>query len=49
MPSREALRKPHHPDINIRWSKVTLTLTTHDAGGLTDKDFTLAEKFDLVG
>src|SRR5271166_2420018 len=28
----------HHPDIDIRWNKVTLTLTTHDAGGLTDKD-----------
>ena len=24
----------HHPDIDIRWNKVTLTLTTHDAGGL---------------
>jgi len=36
----------HHPDIDIRWNKVTLTLTTHDAGGLTDKDFALAKKFD---
>lgn len=36
----------HHPDIDIRWNKVTLTLTTHDAGGLTKKDFTLAGKFD---
>jgi len=33
----------HHPDIDIRYSKVTLTLTTHDAGGLTGKDFALAE------
>ncbi len=33
----------HHPDIDIRYSKVTLTLTTHDAGGLTAKDFALAE------
>ena len=32
----------HHPDIDIRWNKVTLALTTHDAGGLTDKDYTLA-------
>lgn len=32
----------HHPDIDIRWNKVTLTLTTHDAGGLTDKDYSLA-------
>jgi 4a-hydroxytetrahydrobiopterin dehydratase len=38
----------HHPDIDVRWNKVTLTLTTHDAGGLTDKDFKLAERFDRV-
>jgi 4a-hydroxytetrahydrobiopterin dehydratase len=36
----------HHPDIDIRWNKVTLALTTHDAGGLTKKDFALAKKFD---
>ena len=36
----------HHPDIDIRWNKVTLALTTHDAGGLTKKDFVLAKKFD---
>lgn len=36
----------HHPDIDIRYSKVTLTLTTHDAGGLTDKDFDLARRID---
>jgi 4a-hydroxytetrahydrobiopterin dehydratase len=36
----------HHPDIDIRWNKVTLTLTTHDAGGLSKKDFVLARKFD---
>lgn len=36
----------HHPDILIRWNKVTLTLTTHDAGGITDKDFELAAKAD---
>jgi 4a-hydroxytetrahydrobiopterin dehydratase len=36
----------HHPDIDIRWNKVTLALTTHDAGGLTEKDFLLAKKFD---
>jgi len=35
----------HHPDIDIRWNKVTLALTTHDAGGLTKKDFALAKKF----
>jgi 4a-hydroxytetrahydrobiopterin dehydratase len=36
----------HHPDIDIRWNKVTLTLTTHDAGGLTEKDFALARQID---
>lgn len=32
----------HHPDIMIRYNKVTLTVSTHDAGGLTEKDFELA-------
>ena len=36
----------HHPDVDIRWNKVTLALTTHDAGGLTQKDFALAKQFD---
>lgn len=38
----------HHPDIDIRWNKVTLTLMTHDAGGLTERDFALAQKFDRL-
>ena len=38
----------HHPDIDIRWNKVTLGLTTHDEGGLTQKDFELAAKFDRL-
>jgi 4a-hydroxytetrahydrobiopterin dehydratase len=38
----------HHPDIDIRWNKVTLALTTHDSGGLTEKDFALAKKFDAL-
>lgn len=38
----------HHPDIDIRWNKVTLVLTTHDAGGLTDNDVALAEKIDQL-
>lgn len=38
----------HHPDIDIRWNKVTLTLSTHDQGGLTEKDFDLARKFDRL-
>ena len=36
----------HHPDIDIRWNKVTLALTTHDAGGLSEKDFALARQCD---
>jgi len=36
----------HHPDLDVRWNKVTLALTTHDAGGLTQKDFALASQFD---
>ena len=36
----------HHPDIDIRFDQVTLVLTTHDAGGLTETDFTLAEQCD---
>ena len=38
----------HHPDIDIRWNKVTIALTTHDAGGLTQKDFDLARQFDRL-
>ncbi len=38
----------HHPDLDIRWNKVTLALTTHDAGGLTEKDFALAKQCDAL-
>jgi 4a-hydroxytetrahydrobiopterin dehydratase len=38
----------HHPDIQVRYNKVKLTLTTHDEGGLTGKDFELAEKIDRI-
>ncbi len=38
----------HHPDILVRYSKVTLTLTTHDAGGLTAADFDLAREVDRL-
>jgi len=44
--ARLAEKAWHHPDIDIRWNKVTLALTTHDQGGLTEKDFALAKKFD---
>jgi 4a-hydroxytetrahydrobiopterin dehydratase len=36
----------HHPDIDIRWNKVILALSTHSAGGLTEKDFALAEQIN---
>jgi 4a-hydroxytetrahydrobiopterin dehydratase len=36
----------HHPDIDIRWNKVKLSLTTHSAKGLTRLDFELAERLD---
>ena len=36
----------HHPDIDIRWNKVTLTLATHSEGGLTRYDFDLAKQID---
>jgi 4a-hydroxytetrahydrobiopterin dehydratase len=36
----------HHPDILVTYSKVTLTLTSHDAGGLTERDFRLAASID---
>jgi len=36
----------HHPDIDIRYAKVTLGLVTHDSGGLTSRDTRLAEEAD---
>lgn len=36
----------HHPDINIRYNVVEITLSTHSAGGITDKDFALARQID---
>lgn len=36
----------HHPDILIRYNKVTLTVSTHDAGGITERDFDLAKDAD---
>jgi len=38
----------HHPDIDIRYSKVRVALSTHSEGGLTDLDFELAEKIDTL-
>lgn len=39
----------HHPDVTIQWNKVTLTLSTHSAGGLTEKDFALAGQISGLG
>ena len=38
----------HHPDIDIRYTTVTLTLSTHDARGITEKDLELAEQIDFA-
>jgi 4a-hydroxytetrahydrobiopterin dehydratase len=38
----------HHPDIAIAWNKVTLTLSTHSAGGLTANDFALARQISAL-
>jgi len=38
----------HHPDIDIRYTAITMTLSTHSAGGLTAKDFDLAAKIDAA-
>ncbi len=40
--------KGHHPDLQVSWGLVVVELTTHDAGGLTDKDFELASLIDGV-
>jgi 4a-hydroxytetrahydrobiopterin dehydratase len=36
----------HHPDLAISWNTVTVTLSTHSEGGVTDNDFELAKKID---
>ncbi|HEX9829572.1 MAG TPA: 4a-hydroxytetrahydrobiopterin dehydratase [Bacteroidota bacterium] len=41
-----AEKMDHHPDIDIRWNAVHLTLSTHSAGGLTEYDFNLAKQID---
>ena len=46
--AKHAEQSGHHPDIDIRWNKVTLTLTTHSEGGLTEKDFKLARQVDRL-
>ncbi|MDQ2791743.1 MAG: 4a-hydroxytetrahydrobiopterin dehydratase [Pseudonocardiales bacterium] len=36
----------HHPDLEVSWGKLTVTFTTHHAGGLTESDFVMAAKID---
>jgi 4a-hydroxytetrahydrobiopterin dehydratase len=38
----------HHPDVDIRYTKITIMLSTHDAGGITQSDLRLAEKIEMV-
>ena len=38
----------HHPDLNISWNKVRVTITTHAAGGLTANDFELAKRIEVI-
>ena len=39
----------HHPDLEISWNKVSVRLSTHSEGGLTENDFELASKIDALG
>jgi 4a-hydroxytetrahydrobiopterin dehydratase len=47
MPVAEAMN--HHPDLTISWDTVTVTITTHSEGGLTENDFDLAARIDALG
>jgi 4a-hydroxytetrahydrobiopterin dehydratase len=44
-----AEKADHHPDLDVRWKRVRVALSTHDAGGLTAKDFDLAREIDGIG
>lgn len=44
----EAERRNHHPDWSNVYNRVTIALTTHDAGGLTERDFELARAIDAA-
>jgi 4a-hydroxytetrahydrobiopterin dehydratase len=45
----EAEEMNHHPDLEISWKTVTVTITTHSEGGLTQNDFELARRIDTQG
>ncbi len=38
----------HHPDLTVTWARVTVKLSTHSAGGITEKDFLLARQIEAV-
>ena len=38
----------HHPDLTVTWGRITVKLSTHSAGGITDKDFALARRIEDV-
>lgn len=38
----------HHPDLNVTWGRVVVTLSTHSARGITDKDFELARRIEEI-
>ena len=44
----EAEGMGHHPDLEISWNEVTVSITTHSEGGLTANDFELAKKIDAL-
>jgi 4a-hydroxytetrahydrobiopterin dehydratase len=44
--ARVADEMDHHPDIDIRYTKVTMSLSTHDAGGITQNDLDLAHRIE---
>jgi 4a-hydroxytetrahydrobiopterin dehydratase len=44
----EAEQRGHHPDIDIRWNTVTLVLSSHSEGGLTQADLDLAKRIDDI-
>lgn len=46
--ARVAEQIDHHPDIEITWRRVTFTLHSHDAGGITARDFALADRIDAL-
>ena len=46
LPAAEEMN--HHPDLAISWSTVTLTISTHSEGGLTENDFQLAKRIDAL-